>query len=226
MHGILSGMDTGHYANDGDLIAACSRQEPVAWDAFVKKYSRLMRIAIEKRARRCGPGLSRQDTDDILQETLASIWRDGKLSSINAAESLPYWLAVIAGNSAADRMRKAARETRNEILMSREDDDREDPIASRVSGGNDPSEELSRTELSKRIDEAMEGLGPHEKLSAKLHFIYGKKHEEIAGMIGISRNTVASHIKRSRVKLRAALMDFLAFFATFLPVFTSYIIGG
>ena len=72
----------------------------------------------------------------------------------------------------------------------------------------DPIDELTRNELSRKIDTAIELLPSKERLIIKLHLLHEKKYEEISDILNIPYGTVSSYIKRTKEKLRTALKDF------------------
>ena len=76
------------------------------------------------------------------------------------------------------------------------------------STGLNPSDELAKNELSKKIEEAVDALPTKEKLIIKLNLIYEKKYDEIAKILNLPKGTVSSYIKRAKEKLRCALKDF------------------
>jgi RNA polymerase sigma-70 factor (ECF subfamily) len=219
-------MPTERFEDDKAIIEGCAARDIAAWEAFTKKYSRLMRISIEKRLRRCGFETTSHDVDDILQDALSSMWRSDKMASLDNISSLPCWISMLAQNAAVSHLRKARRGVRYEILPHTDTGDEVDLISSLFAGGSVPADELSRQELSKKIDQSIEDLPSVEKLVIKLHLLHGKKYHEIAKMTRMPKNTVSSHVRRGKERLRAALKCFLTFFATICPFLASYIVGG
>jgi RNA polymerase sigma-70 factor, ECF subfamily len=237
------------YNNETDLIKACIRHDPGAWAAFTERYSRLMKIAIKKQLGRCGLAFAAHDIEDILQDTLTSIWRDKKLASVGNMASLTYWLAIVSQNAALSHLRKIRNEGIKETLPSVDTEDAGCDLSSILpASGPDPIDELSYAELSGKLDDAIGRLPPNEKLVIKLHILHGKGYHEIARMLGMPKGTVSSSIKRGKEKLQDVLKDFFAFFglvyllaqtsaqnsyinifvnfATISPFLASYIVGG
>ena len=69
-------------------------------DEFIKKYSKLVQAAIEKRLRKSGISLPIEEVRDIQQDVFTSIWEGKKLDKIRGPESIPYWIAIVSGNAA------------------------------------------------------------------------------------------------------------------------------
>lgn len=177
-------------------------------DEFVKKYSRLVHVAIEKRLRKCGISLPSEEIRDIRQDVLISIWEGKKLDNIQNPDSIPYWIAIVSGNAAMQYLR-GRRRTEPEKTVSLFDKIGELEVMGLIpSTGTSPSEEIGRDELSKKIDEAMDALSAKERLIIKLNLLHDKKYEEIADMLSLPRGTVSNYIKRAKEKLKGHLEEF------------------
>lgn len=172
---------------------------------FVKTYSHLVYTAIYRRLKGCGITLSQEEILDIRQEVFISIWKTKKLDAIRDPESIPYWIAIVSGNAAMQHMRKLRRiEPENPILLC--DKVEESGLIDLIpSFGLSPSEEVNESELSGRIDDAIESLPVKEKLIIKLNLLHDKKYKEIAEILSLPVGTVSSCMKRAKNKLRAHL---------------------
>jgi RNA polymerase sigma-70 factor (ECF subfamily) len=175
---------------------------------FVKKYAKLVYTAIEKRLRGCGFKPAHEEILDIQQDVLTSICAGKKLHKIQNPDSIPYWIATVSGNAAMQYMRNRRR-IEPEKTVSLSDKIGEIELIELIpSAGLTPPEELSKDELSNKIDEALENLSPREKLIIKLNLLHDKKYDEIANMLSLPRGTVASYIKRAKEKLKRHLEEF------------------
>ena len=196
------------FTDDANLIDGCIKRDLAVWAGFVKKYSPLISISIETRLKRYDISVSRQDIDDIRQNILTSIWKDGKLEGVKNRADLRPWLAIVSGNAAAAYARSKFRnEPRKTISIFEKIGERElvEFIPSEAAG---PGAETRKAELSQKIDEAIESLPPKEKLIIKLNILYDKKYDEISEIVNFPKGTVSSYIKRAKDKLREALKDF------------------
>jgi len=193
--------------NDRYLIEACVKKDLVAWSILVKKYSGLIYVSIENRLKKYGLDASSQDIEDIRQNILSDIWKNGKLSHIANRDDISYWIAVLSGNSAMEHFRsREARLSRNTVPLYKKKDEGElDEIF--PSGVPGPNDELTRVEKEESIDLAIESLHGREKIMIKLHLIHNKKYHEIAEFLGVPKGTVSSYIKRAKEKLKEALKD-------------------
>lgn len=184
-------MDEGHFTNQ-----------------FVKKYSKLVYTAIERRLIGCGLTLPREEILDIRQDLFTSICEGNKLDKIQNPDSIPYWVAIVSGNAAMQYMRNRRRiEPVKPVSLSDKIGETE-LIELIPSSGLSPSEELGKDELSGRIDDAIESLNAKEKLIIKLNLLHDKKYEEIADMLSLPKGTVSNYIKRAKEKLKKHLREF------------------
>ena len=192
-------MRPNHTEDDSPLVEACINKDAAAWAELVKKYTGLISAAITNRLKKYGFKPLYEDTEDIRQNILASIWSGGKLEQIRNRKSIAYWLAIVAGNAAIEHMRrKKARRGFRLIPLS----EAEDTIA--ASGGETPE----RRELAEKIEQAIGALAEKERLVIKLNLLHGMEYREISEMLGMPKGTVASHIKRAKDKLKKDLKDF------------------
>ncbi len=191
--------------DDSGLVEACIKGDLAAWSALAQKYYALVYLAIEKRLKKYGFTLPRQDIEDIRQNVLASIWRDGKLRNVKNRKDISFWLAIVAGNAAMEHMRhKHAAEVPAAVSFS----DKcagEELIALVPSAEPDPADRSARNEAERMINAAVRSLPPREKLIMKLNIYHDKKYHEIAEILNMPVGTVSSHIKRARERLRKKL---------------------
>ncbi|MCX5712614.1 MAG: sigma-70 family RNA polymerase sigma factor [Candidatus Omnitrophica bacterium] len=193
------------FENERALIDGCVKRDLAAWGVFVRKYSNLVSVAVENRAKKYGFYLIPQDIEDIRQNVFTLIWQDNKLSGVENSDSIAYWIAIVAGNEAMAHLRK--RETReSEKAVSIFDKIDEKELAEVLpSDVISPADEAARNEISAKIDDAIKKLGPKERLIIKLHLIHNKKYHEISKMLNIPKGTVSSYVKRAKEELKERL---------------------
>ena len=212
--------------NDRKLVEACIKRDLKAWTLLIDKYSRLVDIAAVVRLKKYGFTLPKEDIEDIRQDVFAAIWSGNKLKSIVNLDDISHWLAVVSGNTAIDRVRNCKnREYLKAVPIHEKFKERYlvDLLPSKALRAEDDTAEI---ELAGRIDRSIDSLPSREKVVIKLHLIHGKKHDEIAEMLGLPGGTVCSYIKRAKDRLRIALKDLLIIFAIISVLFTSLYIGG
>lgn len=178
--------------DDSALVERCIARDPEAWSNIVAKYSGLIYAAIDNRAKKYGSTLPRTDIEDIMQGVITSIWHGGKLASVKNRKDISCWLAIVSGNAAARYLRDRKN---HEIPMEWD--------------GPAPEAESIDEETALRIGKAIDGLPPREKIAVQLFFFHGKKHKEISEILGMPANTVASHIRRAKARLKKKLRIFV-----------------
>lgn len=176
-------------------------------DDFVHKYSKLIYFAIRNRAKKYGFQLSHEEISDIRQDLFVSLSEDGKLASVEHAESMPFWLAIVSGNAAMLYLRRSRRHEPVKSLSLSEAIGDSELIDLIPSLAPDPSELMQKDELVKRIAAAIELLPAKEKLITKLHLLHDKKQKEIATILSIPPGTVSTYIMRAKKRLRSSLRD-------------------
>lgn len=128
------------------------------------------------------------DVDDALQETLLAVSRS--LHTFRGDSSLLTWAAAIARNKARDILRRKGRPASP------------DPVA-------DIPTELHRFTSQwashADVEHALDGLSDKLRVVFQLADVEGFSYDEIAGQLGIERNTVASRLRRARAQLGLAL---------------------
>ena len=121
--------------------------------------------------KKCGMLLSHEETLDIRQDIFTSLWKNDRLSGIKNPESIPYWIAIVSGNAAMQYMRKLKRgepDSKISIFDKMDGIELSEIIPSSMLN---PSEDMSRTELSTRMDKAIASLKARERMIIKLNFL-------------------------------------------------------
>lgn len=132
---------------------------------------------------------NRYDQEDLYQDIVYQLWKS--FDSFRSESKFSTWMYRIALNTALTRIKKNKRKG-NSI-----------PIDNVVL----KQTELYDTEFEERIKllySHIHQLNVLEK-GIMLLFLEGKKYEEIAEVIGISKSNVATRISRIKVKLKTQM---------------------
>lgn len=202
-------MDKSHFDDNALLIRACIERNSSAWDFFVKKFSNLILSAISCRLHKYGIYPKPDDLGEIRQNVLSLLWETGKLAEIRNPESFKYWLAIVSGNAALRYMKKKSRITRLAPVSLSEMIGDTELVNILPSGASTPSQEIDKSELIGKMEEAIKSLAVKERLILKLNILHSKKYEEIAEIMAMPRGTVANCIKRVKEKLKKKLQDYV-----------------
>ncbi len=141
------------------------------------------------------PGLARSAAEDVMQETMISVWRKAALYDAQHAE-VATWIFTIARNLRIDRLRHDERAA-DHIKNSFEEED--------VSSSAE--EALLAEERDARVRSALNGLTQEQAAVLRLSFFAEKPHAEIAQELGIPLGTVKSRVRLAMARLRVLLED-------------------
>ena len=132
---------------------------------------------------------------DLAQDIFAQIWiKRTTLKEINNFEAFLY---VTAKNRIIDTLRKKVFTSDNETYLK--------AYFNESSPG--PASRLEFKDFEAAIHNAINTLPPQQQTAFRLSRFQGFNHEEIAGKMGISRETVKSYIVRALVSLRKQLQN-------------------
>lgn len=141
---------------------------------------------------------SRADAEDALNETFLRV-RHG-LDGYDARRPFRPWLLAIASNHALDRLRR--RDTERRLFVCDPGEELPAPGPSPLQGELDASRR-------RVILGAIDALPDRYRAPLVLRYYVDLDHDAIAGMLGVTRNQVATLLFRARRRLRAQLAELL-----------------
>jgi RNA polymerase sigma-70 factor (ECF subfamily) len=146
---------------------------------------------------------SREEAEDVSQETFLSLHRHGKRFRGDARFST--FVYRVAANAALNRRRTLgrARARKKKFAVHQAAGDHL-PYAPR-----DPEDATLGGELSEKVREALQTLSPSLRMPVVLYDIEGLAYGEIAEVLGVAEGTVKSRIHRARKALREELKGLL-----------------
>lgn len=125
---------------------------------------------------------SEDAAEDITHELFARIWTSRQ--SLGHVNNIDHYLFAIARNKSLNYLRKAKNDAR---IMARLKE-------AMQPGHNAVDDYVAVSEYTKLLREAVEKLSPQRKLVFNLSRQQGKKIEEIASEMSLSKNTVKNHL--------------------------------
>lgn len=143
-------------------------------------------------------GLARRHTgeaasaEDLLQEIFIKIFTH--LDDVKSADLFPAWAYRIALNTCYSYLREMRAEFRSKVPMS--------DVEATMTDARDRGPE---SDLKKPLEEAIRTLPKRLREVFLLHDVQGFKHEEIAGLLGLSVGTSKSQLFKARLRLRGVL---------------------
>jgi RNA polymerase sigma-70 factor (ECF subfamily) len=183
---------------DGDLVAAWQGGDRAAFEQLIRRHQpRVFRLLM----RMLG---SREEAEDVAQETFLSLHRHGHKFRHDARFST--FIYRVAANAALNRRRTLGRKNaRVRELQVRNAAGDDLPVSPR-----DPESALAGGEARQRVQEALQELPPDLRMATVLYDIEGLSYKEIATALNIPEGTVKSRIHRARSALRDRLKGFVA----------------
>lgn len=122
-------------------------------------------------------------SEDVVQEVFIKLWLNRE--KLAPLDNFPAYLNTITRNHIFSQLRKlATEEAYLRELIARE----------KIAGDKDPADAVAFNELKRLLSEAVTQLSPQQKKVYQLGKIEGKKYEEIADALQISRETVKNHM--------------------------------
>ncbi len=162
--------------------------QAAAYDYLVSKYmKRVVSIA-------WGIVRNAHDAEDLAQEAFVKAYQT--IDRFRSGEPFGPWINRIVTNLALDVVKHRSRFRKEEL--------RETEPAPRRDSAQLAAES---SELSSRIDDAIESLPEMQRIVARLYLVEQFGHAEIAAMTGLTEGTVRSHLSLARGKLKEKLAD-------------------
>ncbi|CAA9558693.1 MAG: hypothetical protein AVDCRST_MAG33-1487 [uncultured Thermomicrobiales bacterium] len=182
--------------SDQALIAAARAGDLDAFNAIITRHERAvfnvaLRILREPAA-----------AEDAAQDALLKAWT--AIGTFNGEVILP-WLIRIVTNRCYDIIR--ARNRRPADSLDQEDLCETSSWSTQVSPSESPSDFVDRSELSSRLQSALDALSPDHRAVVILSDVHGYGYDEIAASLGVAVGTVKSRLCRGRSRLRQLLRD-------------------
>lgn len=181
-------------ATDEALVEKARNGDLDAYDRLVCRYRERIYQTIFRFTR------SHSDTDDLVQDAFLRAFQE--LKRFRQMSGFYTWLYRIAVNLSLNFIKRRKKE------MAREpyDDRRIEPGRPAVSS---PESASLASELSDRINEAVEALPLHYRSSFVLVALEGMSHAEVAKVLRCAEKTVSWRLHKTRKILQAKLQPYL-----------------
>jgi RNA polymerase sigma-70 factor (ECF subfamily) len=182
-------------STDVELIRQAKRGERKAFGELVRRYQKRV-YALCFRL-----GGSHDAADDLTQEAFIKAFQ--AIESFDEAYPFAAWILRIASNNALNYIK------RQKFQVSGEEGELVLEQQAAPKADSDPLEALSREEMDRRYQEAVNQLPPEFKVVFVMRMHEDLSYEEIAARLRISVGTVMSRLHRARQRLVEQLKDLL-----------------
>lgn len=179
------------------LVARCRRGEEAAFDELF--------AAIHEDLARWFFSLLRneEDAQEAVQECFVRIFRH--LHTLEDPAKFSSWVGRLVVNLANTSRTRAGRHRMESLEPGIEVDNDQLPLQGR--GPADPREAASRTEILRRVNEAVTHLPPRQRTAVMMFDVQNIPIARIAEELGCSQGAVKFNIFQGRRKLRELLAD-------------------
>lgn len=170
---------------DADLLDACRRGDPLAWDALVERYARLVWSVARRN------GLPESDADEAMQATFIQLHR--RLETLRDDAKLSSWLITTAHRESW----RVARARRPAVEADES-----------VPSADDPgTEQVERWERQHAVHEALRTLGGRCETLLRALFLAGDRpdYEKVAASLDMPIGSIGPTRARCFEKLRVIL---------------------
>jgi len=187
--------------DEANLIRAVQRGDQDAFEQLVRAYDQsVLRLAVNLLR-------SQEDARDVFQEAFLRVFRS--IDSFRFDCSFHTWLYRIVTNICLDYLRK--RKVRKEepaVVDTPEGPlDRMNDFEEEAAHA-DPERNLWNVQLGQRIEGALDGLTPRERMVFELRHYQGLRLRNIGEMLGTSEEAAKNCLFRATQKMRVVLGDF------------------
>jgi RNA polymerase sigma-70 factor (ECF subfamily) len=142
---------------------------------------------------------SRQDAEDILQETFIKAFSHLRTFDFRISPNFSSWLIAICVNTALDGLRRRARRVDSRQISL------DDLPADIPAGGSSPEATATRRLAVERVRATLSILSPGQRAIFDMRFVEQMDIGEIAAALGRSESSVKTQIARALAKLRKTL---------------------
>ena len=184
------------------LIRAAQRGDQDAFEQLVRTYDQsVLRLAMNLLR-------SPEDARDVYQEAFLRVYRN--LQSFRFDCSFHTWLYRIVTNICLDQLRKRKVRKEETAVVETADGpiDRMENYEEEAAEAN-PERSMWNRELKQRIENALTGLTPRERMVFELRHYQGLRLRNIGEMLGTTEEAAKNCLFRATQKMRVVLGDFV-----------------
>jgi RNA polymerase sigma-70 factor (ECF subfamily) len=184
------------------LIRAAQRGDQDAFEQLVRTYDQsVLRLAMNLLR-------SPEDARDVYQEAFLRVYRN--LDSFRFDCSFHTWLYRIVTNICLDQLRKRKVRKEETAVVETADGpiDRMETYEEEGAAAN-PERSMWNRELRQRIESALVGLTPRERMVFELRHYQGLRLRNIGEMLGTTEEAAKNCLFRATQKMRGVLGDFI-----------------
>jgi len=187
-------------AEDRELVRKAKAGDMDAYDQLIRRYQERIYATIYHMTS------NHEDANDLAQETFVKAY--SALKNFKGDSSFFTWVYRIAVNKTINFLKQ--RKNRSFLSLNDLDHNVEhDQELVELVSQDTPRRNAGLTELSEKLNEAMQKLSEDHRMVVTLHDVQGLSHEEIGKIMDCNTGTVRSRLFYARQQLQAYLSDYL-----------------
>lgn len=176
------------YCNANVLLRLVQGGSPEAIDRITRCYGQRLLAAGNRYCR------THAEAEDAVQDALLAA--SANLSEFRGDGSLEGWLVRIVANACRHLGRGKKNDARSHV---------DSDTLALASAAPSPFSVTCRSELARRLEQALLSLSHEDRLSLVLFELEGWSTAEIAAELGLSPGAVRTRLSRARTRMRSAL---------------------
>jgi len=183
------------YLSDNDLIIQARNGNNSAFTNLFYRYDkRVFSIAAQYFQ-------SSDDAKDVYQEVFIRVYKG--LKKFEFRSEFSTWLFRVTTNVCLTH--KAQYKKYQNVSISPDENDESPKLELKSSENDEPDNQLINSERKGKVQKAIEGLAPKQKMAFKLKHIHDYKIKEIAQMMDCSEGAVKKYLFIATSKIRLKL---------------------
>ena len=196
---VLSAEESAEREAVQDLVRQAKAGDLGAYDDLVRRYQdRIYGLAYHLTS-------NHEEANDIAQETFIKAWR--ALPGFKGDASFYTWIYRIAYNHTLNLLKSRRMRTTHLSLNDMDLNAENNPDLVALASDHTPHRDARISELSERMNQALQRLSAEHRAVVTLHDVQGLPHEEIARIVGVNPGTVRSRLHYARQQLQGWLSD-------------------
>lgn len=146
----------------------------------------------------------RPDYEDIAQDVFLKLFRSIERFDHDRGVKFTTWAFTFVRNHCFDILKKRRISTTS---MTGDEEERQWDLPD--DGSREPITTAENTELGRKIEEALSGLGNDQRMVFVLREYEGLEYNAIAEVMGVSEGTIKSRLHRAKEAMRQRLAPYL-----------------
>jgi RNA polymerase sigma-70 factor (ECF subfamily) len=186
--------------DDLELVKRVQGGDAAAFRLLFDRYNRrVFAVAL-------GVVKNQDDALDVVQEAFIKVHKH--IGSFQGSSSFYTWLYRIVMNLAIDQVRRKRKVVDFDERLNRDEAAGDGALMPTVSG-EDPTQDLSRHELSGKIQAALNELPEYHRAVILLREVEEMSYEEMATVLNVPKGTIMSRLFHARRKMQEQLGAYL-----------------